>query len=524
MASADLREELNCSICLSLYTEPVSLRCGHYFCRGCLVTVLDTQEETGVYACPKCRAVYPERPLLKDDKNLHSTAKSTHSTQLEQEKPEVLLPPCVDHLASAARTCVQCETSTCDQHLTAPKSGDQASAEPTTPATERKCPVHNEILKYYCTKDGTCICSACLEDGDHKGHQAEPLNKASEKKKKKVNNAKRKVSSKRHGIEKRIQDLNNQRTQEKEKADSMTGRITKLFRDIRKEVDDLEKKVLDNISRQEKQVSQSLSNLIQQLEKQKEELSRKIAQMENVCEIKDPAHILMEELSYDDKSPKSDDNLGEAGDVLHVDEVMISLMLQTGFHQFIDNLNKPKDGIAISGTKKSDISLDIKTANNYIYISQDLKSAVYSEKPKPRAEGPLRFKSKQVLSTQSFSSGKHYWEVDVSGAEKWLIGVANHSIERKIDGNESFIGYNGKSWGLTQRVSLQAGHKNILKKIDSKSALKVVGIYLDYEAGRLSFYKMCDPMGHLHTFTATFKEPLHAAFFLFKDSTIKIIQ
>ncbi|CAI9582682.1 unnamed protein product [Staurois parvus] len=43
-----------------------------------------------------------------------------------------------------------------------------------------------------------------------------------------------------------------------------------------------------------------------------------------------------------------------------------------------------------------------------------------------------------------------------------------------------------------------------------------VRIYLDYEAGWISFWAMCDLIRHLHTFTTTFSEPLYAAFGVWK--------
>ena len=57
-AGEDLRKELSCSICLDFFKEPVILKCGHNYCRCCILT---HWEETGDvysgYQCPQCRAV-----------------------------------------------------------------------------------------------------------------------------------------------------------------------------------------------------------------------------------------------------------------------------------------------------------------------------------------------------------------------------------------------------------------------------------------------------------------------------------
>ncbi|XP_073492363.1 tripartite motif-containing protein 6-like [Aquarana catesbeiana] len=493
METSGLREELSCSICLSLYKEPVSLKCGHNFCRDCIVTVLDTQEKKATsYSCPECRKKYTERPPLEKNRKLCNIVDNFRSAQ--QEDTEVSCTYCV-HPVPATKTCLHCEASFCDMHLrNHSKSADHILIDPTTSFEDRKCSIHKEILKYYCTEDSACICMSCWVAGDHKGHQVELLNEASEKKKEKLKDVTKKLTSEKQETEKRIQNLENHRTGEKGKAVDVTGRVTELFRDIRKHLDDVENRILTEVSRQEEKISQSVCDMIQKLETQKNELSRKINEMEAVCDITDSLTVLKKEMISDYIIPRS----GDVRDSGCLDEGMISQMLHRGLLHFTDSLLDLKIKRQFSVMAKSDILLDIKTANNYIIISQDLKSATDTNKPENRPDVPERFKSRQVISTQSFSSGRHYWEVDVSGAKEWLIGVVSHSIERKIDGNESHIGHNDKSWGLTQRNTLFTKHNNSRITIDSKSSLKTVGIYLDYEAGRLSFYQRCDPIRHCY--------------------------
>ncbi|XP_077305700.1 E3 ubiquitin/ISG15 ligase TRIM25-like [Lithobates pipiens] len=516
MATSSMRDELICSICLNLYKEPVSLKCGHNFCRGCIVTALDTQKrKSTIYSCPECREKYKERPPLEKNRKLRNIVDNFRSAHLEERVSCTYCNP----PAPATKSCLLCEASFCKKHLrNHSKSADHILTDPTTTFENRKCSVHKEILKYYCTEDGACICMSCWVAGDHKGHQVELLDEASEKKKEKLKDVTEKLNTERQKTEKRIQNMENHRTGEKRKAADVTRRVTELFRDIRRHLNDEETRILTEVSRQEEKISQSVSDMIQKLETQKDVLSKKINDMEAVCDITDPLTVLRKEFSNDD-IPMS----GDVRDAGCLDEGMISQMLHRGLLHFTDSLKDIKIKIQFTVMEKSDILLDIKTAQNYIIISQDLKSATYTNKSENRPDIPERFKCRQVISIKSFSSGRHYWEVDVSGAKDWLIGVAAQSMERKIAGNESFIGYNDKSWSLTQRDTLFSWHKNIGIKIDSNSSLKTVGIYLEYEAGRLSFYQLCDPIRLLHTFTTTFTEPLHAAFFVFEDSTIRII-
>ncbi|XP_040203066.1 E3 ubiquitin-protein ligase TRIM39-like, partial [Rana temporaria] len=170
----------------------------------------------------------------------------------------------------------------------------------------------------------------------------------------------------------------------------------------------------------------------------------------------------------------------------------------------------------------ADILLDGNTASNYLQISDDRKTVSRSDRNQNYPETPERFHYyPQVLSSQSFSSGRQYWEVDVGGSQYWRVGMCYPSIDRKV--LQAGIGKNNKSWGL-----LRSGSRHFVRH-DSKDiplpaniSSNRVRIYLDYEAGRISFYDLCDPIRHLHTFTTTFTEPLHAGLCAVRGGCIKI--
>ncbi|XP_040214345.1 E3 ubiquitin-protein ligase RNF135-like [Rana temporaria] len=511
MASADLTNDLKCSTCLDLYTEPISLKCGHNFCQDCLVTLLDTQ---GEYSCPECKEQYTERPLLEINGKLCDTMDDSRPAHVDVVFCTYCSPP-----VPASKSCLHCEASYCEKHLSNhSKATHHLLIEPTASFEDRKCPTHQEILKYYCSEDNACICMSCWVAGDHRGHRVEILGEASEKK---FNDVMEKLNSETKGTDVKIQKLENYRTAVKEKAADFTKSIGELFIDIRRQLDDVEKKVLTEMSRQEDQMSKSASDLIRQLEIQKDNLAKKINENSDLHKSKDPLTLLKKELLSD--KVLHDDLVTDLHINGYFDDVLILQTLHRGLLDFAGSMMELKKKRHCLEMKKSDVLLDEKTASNDICISKDLHSASYSDEPESRPDSEERFISQQVLSTRSFSSGTHYWEVDVSAAKEWLIGVANQSIERKAEGVESYIGYNAKSWGLTQRTSLQARHKNALIKLDSDSPIKTVGIHLDYSRRRLSFYQLDNPIRHLHTFATTFKEPLHAAFYVFADTSIRII-
>uniref|UniRef100_A0A8C5PVT5 Uncharacterized protein n=1 Tax=Leptobrachium leishanense TaxID=445787 RepID=A0A8C5PVT5_9ANUR len=512
MASADLRDELTCSICLNIYTYPVTLPCGHSFCRTCIGDVLDTQERSGAYKCPECRAESQERPALVKNRKLRKVAERFRSiTHPEQEEAGI---PCTycDSPVPAAKTCLHCEASLCEKNLKKhSKSAEHVLTEPTTSLENRKCSVHKEILRHYCCEDAVCICVYC-KAGEHRGHQVETLNEASEKKKEKLRNILQKLTSQREEAEIRVQSLEEHRRQVQEKAVWVTERVTAL---IRKQLELLEKRVLSEISRQEEQVSLRVLDLLRQLEIKKEELSRKMGDIKELCDMTDPVTVLQgRESDRDDYCDTEEDTERrdiKAYDVEDLDVGLISVTLCLGLAGIVRRCHVPE---------ASDMLLDVNTACYDVSVSEDLKTVSRSGINQRRPETPERFQDYQVLSSRSFSSGRHYWEVEGSESGGWKVGMTYPSIKRR--GEQSWIGNNNKSWCLEKswlNNQYYMRHDSFEIHLPLPPSCCRFGIFLDYKAGRLSFYELCDPIRHIHTFTAAFTEPLHAVFGLFWDNS-----
>ncbi|XP_075425862.1 E3 ubiquitin/ISG15 ligase TRIM25-like [Ascaphus truei] len=293
MACADLREELNCPICLSIYTSPVMLSCGHNFCRDCIGEVLDSQEGSRVYTCPECRAEFPERPALQRIRKLCNIVERFLSTQPEQEEAVIFCSYCFDSRVAAVKTCLLCDASLCANHLKIhSKSLKHVLVEPTASLENRNCSIHNELLKYQCSEDKAYICGSCCLAGEHKGHQVELLNEASDKKKETLRNVLEKLITKRDETQKRVQMLQEHTRVVPVKAAGIKDKVTALFGDLIEEMKVREKRVLSEVIRQEEQVLLQVSGLIQQLEIEKDELSRKVLDIEKLCNITDPLTVL----------------------------------------------------------------------------------------------------------------------------------------------------------------------------------------------------------------------------------------
>ncbi|KAM4692621.1 E3 ubiquitin/ISG15 ligase TRIM25-like [Rhinophrynus dorsalis] len=512
MASADLRQEVTCTVCREIYTDPVTLPCGHNYCLVCITKTWDIQDP-GDSSCPECRQRYKNKPELKRNLRLRNIAEYFHSTHRGQEETGIFCNYCVLSPVPATKSCLHCESSLCDTHLGVhSKSPEHVLTEPTTSLGHRKCSIHKKVLEYYCSQDYSCVCVSCRLDGDHKGHQVESLNEASEKKKERLRNVIDKLTSEREKTEERVQSLEERWREVQGEAAGETERVTALIRDIRKKLEDLEKRVLSEISKREEQASLSLSGLIQQLEIKKDELSRKIRHIEEMCNTTDPVTVLL------DRESDTAEVCGTEGEgdieVPTVGDLEVGLISGTLYTGLDDIVSGIKRWIYVQET--TDLLLDINTAANNVIISDDKKTVSYSYTDQCRPQTPERFEYNQVLSTRTFSSG-HHWEVEVSGSGYWCVGVTYPSIQRR--GDQSWIGYNNKSWCLcSDNYIYSVIHESKVKELPHTPSYRRIRISLDYEAGHLSFYELCDPVRHLHTFTATFTEPLHSAFCVYNTN------
>ncbi|XP_056373734.1 E3 ubiquitin-protein ligase TRIM11-like [Hyla sarda] len=520
MASAYLRVELFCSICLNTYTDPVMLRCGHNFCRVCIDRVLDTQDQSGLYSCPECREEFQERPTLMKCLALRKIMETFLLTQPIQTETRIFCTYCVDSPVPAVKSCLHCEASLCDKHLRVhSKSPEHVLSEPRNTLENRKCSVHKKVLEYYCTEDAACICVSCSLAGEHRGHQVEMLDEASQKKKQKLKNTLERLTTKREKTEEKVQRLEKRKRKAAEKAAGEAERVTDLFIDMRRRLDDLEKKVLSEISRQKKEESLSLSVLIPQFEIKKDQLSKKMRHIEELCNMTDPLTVLQEQDTgdlYDPEKGGGDEDTGghdkQPHDVDYLDVAEIS----DTFRTLCDVISGIKSGIYVKGP--ADMFLDVDIAENKTLILDDLKTETKTQWDQSPPETGERFPDYQVISSRIFSSGRHYWDVEGSRSKYWMVGMCYPSIDRRE--GQSVIGCDNKSWSLCRWSNnlYSVIHDNKEIRLHDYISSDRFRIYLDYEAGQLSFYELCDPIRHLHTFTTTFTEPLHAALCVYNSA------
>uniref|UniRef100_A0AAZ3QEP4 NACHT, LRR and PYD domains-containing protein 12-like n=1 Tax=Oncorhynchus tshawytscha TaxID=74940 RepID=A0AAZ3QEP4_ONCTS len=172
-----------------------------------------------------------------------------------------------------------------------------------------------------------------------------------------------------------------------------------------------------------------------------------------------------------------------------------------------------------------DLTLDLNTVNRLLSLSEENRKVTCRTEEQPYPDHPERFEGcGQVLCREGLT-GRCYWEVEWSGRGA-VIGVTYKGINRRGGVNDCWLGYNDKSWSLVCcDNSYYAWHNNKPTTIDvPSSSSHRVGVYLDWPAGTLSFYRASsDTQTHLITFTSTFTEPLYPGFrFYDVDSSVSL--
>ncbi|XP_004446505.1 E3 ubiquitin-protein ligase Midline-1 isoform X2 [Dasypus novemcinctus] len=161
-------------------------------------------------------------------------------------------------------------------------------------------------------------------------------------------------------------------------------------------------------------------------------------------------------------------------------------------------------------TNSQPFKLDPKSAHRKLKVSHDNLTVERDESSSKKSHTPERFTSQGsygVAGNVFIDSGRHYWEVVISGSTWYAIGLAYKSAPK-----HEWIGKNAASWALCRcNNNWVVRHNSKEIPIEPAPHLRRVGILLDYDNGSVAFYDALNSI-HLYTFDVAFAQPVCPTF------------
>ncbi|KAM9496000.1 E3 ubiquitin-protein ligase TRIM16-like isoform 1-T1 [Clarias gariepinus] len=533
------QDQFICPVCLDLLKDPVTLPCGHSFCKVCINGHWDQEDQKGVYSCPQCRDTFTPRPVLRRNNMLAEVVeKLEKKTEVQAASPahchtgpgDVECDSCTGRKHKAVKSCLTCLASYCETHITphyeSPAFKTHKLTEASLKLQEKICSEHDEVLKIYCRTDQTCICSLCMLD-KHKGHDAVTVSAERAEKQNELKEEQIKSQQRIQEKQKKVQELKQAVNTIKLSAQTAVEDSEMIFTKLISSMEKKRSEVTELIRAQEKAELSRAERLLEQLEQEIADLQRRLTELEQLSHTHNHIQFL-QALASGRQSPFQTSSIS-----VHqhpsFDEVRYSL---TGLKKRLEEcceeeFNKiPPHAAAVQIFSLQEpqsreeflkyfcyLTLDPNTAHRDLILSEKNRAVRDSGREQQYSDHPERFNYwLQVLSKESVC-GRCYWEVEWSGACV-SISVSYKDISRKGLGNECGFGHNNQSWSLrysSSSSSLSFCHNNIETDLRAPSSSRI-GVYVDHIAGTLSFYSVSDTMKLLHRVHTTFTQPLYAGF------------
>ncbi|KAM9531100.1 tripartite motif-containing protein 16-like isoform 4-T4 [Salvelinus alpinus] len=528
-----------CSVCLDLLKEPVTIPCGHSYCRSCIEGCWDQDVLKGVYSCPQCRHTFTPRPNLRKNNMLAELVEKLRKTGLQAAPPPALCYAGPGDVAcdfctgtrkqKALMSCLACLASYCETHLQphyeSPAFKKHKLVKATAQLQEKICSHHDKLLEVYCRTDQQCICMLCTMD-EHKGHDTVSAAAERTEKQRQLGMSQQKVQQRFQEREKELKELQQAVESFKRSAQAAVEDSDQIFTELIRSIERRSSEVKELIRAQEKaQVSQA-EGLLEQLKQEIAELRKRSTELEQLSHTEDHIHFLQSYQSLSSISVSSDlpsivvrplQYFGDVSktvselrekleDFLKGEWIKISTTVN-----IVDVVLPPEPKTREQLLQYScQLTLDPNTAHTRLSLSEGNRKVTCTGQVQPYPDHPDRFTNYiQVLCREGLS-GRCYWEVEWTGYVD--TAVSYKDISRTED--DGAFGHNNKSWSLQYyRGDYCFIHNYVVTKVSGPQSSRV-GVYLDHKAGTLSFYSVSDTMTLLHKVQTTFTQTIYPGFWL----------
>nr|XP_043873208.1 tripartite motif-containing protein 16-like [Solea senegalensis] len=546
MAGVQLqRETLSCSICLDLLKDPVSLTCGHSFCKNCIKDHWDSEEQRRIYSCPQCREDFTPRPDLKKNTMLADLVEELKKTELHAAPAhhcyagaeDVACDVCTGRKLKAHKSCLACLVSYCEEHLQphhqSPAFKKHKLVEPSKNLQENICPRHDEVMKMFCRTDQKCICYLCSVD-EHKDHDT--VTAAAER-----THKQRDLDLSREEVQQRLRDRDRDVKVLQQERKTLTLSADKAVKDtdesftemmglLQKRSSDVKQQIRSKLETEVRRVTDAEEKLQQEIT----ELKKREAELKQLSLTQDHNQFLLNYRSLSALSPSTHSSInvrplrhfedvtvavaklrGQLQDVLTVTWTDISLAVAEVDVLLTEPEPEPKTRAEFFRYSQ-EIKLDPNTVHTLLLLSEGNRKVTFMNKDQSYPRHTDRFIGyRQVLSEESLT-GRCYWEVKWTGRGGVCVAVTYKNISRS-GSHECVFGLNDKSWALIcDQNKCQFVHNRIRTDVSDVKVSRV-GVYLDHRAGLLSFYRVSDTMTLIHRVQTTFTQTLYAGVCLYSS-------
>lgn len=505
--------QLQCAVCLCVFSEPVTVPCGHTFCRAC---VERHWEDAVQRRCPSCGEAFAGCPPLRLNSIIADVTlnlKGARGDPRLARDGEVPCDVCGEPKRRASRSCLACLASYCEAHLKPHLSVARLKQHPLAPPTRhlerRVCPRHRRPLQLFCKTDQTCVCMTCPVH-DHRSHDVGPLKDQYEKKRLELEGREAElwemIQERRRAIVGTRHALKAGRTAaQREVADGV-----QVFAALAGRLRRAEAELIDEVEERQKAAEAQARAVVQELEEEVAALLERQAELERLHAANDHLHFLQDLRTLSPAPPAAaarDWTAVSVGPPSH--EGAVRAAVERLRRTLDEEMEALVAGAELNRLRRFavDVTLDPDTAHSALLLSEDGKRVHHGFGRRSLPDSPARFDPCCcVVALQAFASGCFYFEVQVEGKSRWTVGVANASVQRK--GVVPLSPENGH-WSVWLKNGTQyAALVGTPRPLTPRSRPQRVGVFVDMDKRQVSFYDG-DTAAVLYAFTGcSFTEKL----------------